>query len=188
MDEIKKVDEALPLVTKNKDGTWHIPKTLLKCEKNRPYTQGLFLEFNYSPLAVFTFNDEDKIFKGKTYPSLKKLYLMHEDPIEIDFANTYLLGWNHWMRICENKIIRNHIDQWRMELELQIRSDAIRNIIDATTTRENFQAAKWLASRGWEVRGAGRPSKAELEQKASVDLKIKEEYAADIKRFEDYKR
>ncbi len=172
----------------NDDGTWTIPKSLLKDSYGRYYTQGLFLEHSYNTkTAVFTFDDNDKEYKGKTYPSLKKLYLHHEDPIEIDFANTYLAGWDHWNRLLANNIIRNHIDKWREELELQVRSYAIKNVIDSLATKDNFQAAKWLASRGWEIRGAGRPSADEIEHNKAMNQRIAEEYADDIAVLKDYK-
>lgn len=179
MDELKK----------NKDGTWTIPKSLLKDSGGRYITQGLFLEHAYNTdMAVFTFDDNDKVYQGKTYPSLKKLYLMHEDPVEIDFANTYLCSWDQWKRMLDNKIIRIHIDKWRDELELQIRSYAIKNVIDSLATKDNFQAAKWLASRGWEIRGAGRPSKDEIEANTAKNAKLNELFAEDVARLEDYKK
>lgn len=175
-------------IKKNKDNTWDIPKGLFRDEKNRYITQGLFLEFGYNTnLAVFTLDDEDKNYKGKIYPSLKKLYLNHEDPLEYDFAITYLANWDHWKRLLDNKIIRNHIDRWRDELELQIRAYAIKNVIDMVGTKDNFQAAKWLASRGWEQRGAGRPSKADMEHHKEMNARLAEEFADDIADFQKYK-
>ncbi|MFM0827351.1 hypothetical protein, partial [Klebsiella oxytoca] len=60
-----------------------IDKKLLKDTMGRPLTQGLFLEIGYNTeYAVYTLEDEDKEYKGKTYPALKKLYLACEDPTE----------------------------------------------------------------------------------------------------------
>lgn len=104
-----------------------------------------------------------------------------EDPVEYDFANTYLLGWQHWTRLCENKIIRAHIDLWREELELKLRSRAVKDMI--RTAPESFQAAKWLADRGWSQRGAGRPTKAELEHNKKLSERIDQEYTGDVLRL-----
>ena len=53
-------------------------KTKFKDEKGRYIVQGLFLEDRYNTeLSVFTFDGEDKNYKGKIYPSLKRLYLEH---------------------------------------------------------------------------------------------------------------
>ena len=161
-----------------------IEKTKLRDGQGRPLTQSLFLEVGYNTeFAVYTFNDEDKIYKGNTYPSLKRLYLEHEDPTEYDFATTYLLGWSHWQRLNDNKLLAKHFKEWREELELRLRSQAIRGIIDMTATENSFQANKWLADRGWEKRGAGRPSKSEIEKNKAMDKRIEEEFSADVIRM-----
>lgn len=68
-------------------------KTKMKDTQGRPLTQSLFLEPNYNvDYAYYTMDDDDKNFKGKVYPSLKRLYLEMEDPTEYEFATTYLLG------------------------------------------------------------------------------------------------
>ena len=155
----------------------------------RPLTQSLFLEIGYNTqYAVFTFDDEDKEYKGKTYPSLKKLYLQSEDPTEYQFAKKHLLGWKHWKRLNENAILRVHFDEWREELEIAMRSEAILSIIDmATSDQGNLQAAKWLADRGWDKRGAGRPSKSEIDREKRINSRIGDELTADIIRMADHK-
>lgn len=155
----------------------------------RPLTQSLFLEIGYNTqYAIFTLNDEDKEYDGKTYPSLKKLYLESEDPTEYRFAKKYLLGWKHWRRLNDNAILRVHFDEWREELEVAMRSEAVLSIVDMTTSEQgNFQAAKWLADRGWDKRGAGRPSKAELEREKRISERIGDELGADIIRMQDHR-
>lgn len=107
-----------------------IDKTKLRDSRGHPLTQSLFLEIDYnSEAAIYTLKDDDHTLNGKTYLSLKRLYLECEDPTEYDFAKKYLLGWSHWKRLQENKTIRKHIDEWREELEYQIRSQAVRDII-----------------------------------------------------------
>ena len=154
----------------------------------RPLTQSLFLEIGYTDYAVYTLKEYDYPYKGKHYPSLKKLYLAEEDPTEYSFAEKHLLGWQHWKRLCENKVIAKHIDEWREELELKIRSQAVRDMqMLCASENGNYSAAKFLADRGWEKRAAGRPSKAEKERHLRVEEKIQEEFSADIKRLEDYR-
>lgn len=149
----------------------------------KPLTQSLFLEIGYNTeFALYTFKDEDHEYKGKIYPSLKKLYLEMEDPTEYEFARTYLLGWQHWKRLCDNKLIRKQIDEWREELELQLRSKGIKATIEAAKAG-NFHASKWLADRGWEQRGAGRPSKDEIEKEKKFQARTSEEYSGDVVRL-----
>lgn len=165
--------------------TLPLPKDKLKDTMGRPLTQSLFLEMGYNvPYAVYTLNDEDKEYQERIYPSLKRLFLECEDPTEYVFAKTHLLGWGHWQRLNENKMLRPYFDEWRVELEVALRSDAIRSIMDLTVQdTANFQAAKWLADGNWNKRGAGRPSKAEVERETRIRTRIGEELDFDIDRM-----
>ena len=161
-----------------------IDKNKLRDGRGRPLTQSLFLEVGYNTdFAVYTQKDEDYEYNGVVYPSLKKLYLAHEDPTEYDFACTYLLGWEHWQRICRNKMFKKMVENWREELELKLRSQAVRDIIELSTGDKGFQAAKWLADKGWDKRGAGRPSKEDIERETAVQSKLDQEYSADVVRL-----
>jgi hypothetical protein len=149
---------------------------------NRPLTQSLFLEIGYNEDAMFTLKDNDHEHNGKTYYSLKRLYMLTSDPTEYEFATTYLLGWKHWLRLCENKILRKHIDEWREELEVKLRCQGVKAAMVAANTG-NYQAAKWLADRGWDTKGPGRPSKAEIERETKIQADIRGEFEADIIRL-----
>lgn len=162
-----------------------LSKEKLKDTMGRPLTQSLFLEIGYNvQYAVYTLNDEDKEYDGRIYPSLKRLYLECEDPTEYNFAITHLLGWNHWLRLNENKVLKPYFDEWRVEMEVMLRSEAVRAIMDLTTSdNTNFQAAKWLADGQWSKRGAGRPSKADIERETSIRTRIGDELNFDIERM-----
>jgi hypothetical protein len=148
----------------------------------RPITQSMFLEIGYTEAALYTLKDNDFEYNGKVLPSIKRLYLEIADPTEYEFAQTCLLGWNHWQRLCENKAVRKHIDEWRTELEVKLRSRGVKAAISAANGG-NFQASKWLADRGWDTRGPGRPSKAEVERETKVQAAMSEEFGADIIRM-----
>lgn len=166
-----------------------IEKSRLVDTMGRPLTQSLFLEIGYSEYAVYTLKEFDYEYKDKLYPSLKKLYLKEEDPTEYVFAEKHLLGWQHWKRLCENKLVRKHVDEWREELELKIRSQAIRDMMSLCASENgNFSAAKFLADRGWEKRAAGRPSKAEKERQDRIEDRIQAEFAADVARLADFRK
>jgi hypothetical protein len=145
-------------------------------------TQSLFLELGYAEEALFTLKDFDHEWNGKIYPSLKRLYLEMADPTEYAFATEYLLNWRHWQRICENKVLGRHIDEWRDELEVKLRSKAILDAIHAAKDG-NFQAAKWVADRGWSTKGRGRPSKEEVERETKIQARISDEYSGDVVRM-----
>lgn len=154
--------------------------------RGRPLTQSLFLELGYQEdFAIYTLKDWDWDYNGKKYPSIKRLYLQHEDPLEYGFATTYFLGWNHWLRLCENKAIRKYIDEWRNELALKLSSQSIRNIIDMTADEKGFQAAKYVAERGWEKSPVGRPKKDTSERDARIEERLEEEFGKDIQRLQE---
>lgn len=148
----------------------------------KPLTQSLFLEIGYTDQSMYTLKEEDYMYEGKLFPSLKRLYLEMEDLTEYEFANTYLLGWKHWKRLCENKLIRKHIDEWREELELKVRARGIKEAVRAAEAG-GFQAAKWLADRGWAQRPAGRPSKEEIEREKKIHARLADEFSADVIRL-----
>lgn len=164
---------------------WLPDKSLMKDAMNRPLTQGLFLELNYGDFAYYTLKDDDYEYKGKLYKSLKKLYLESRDPTEYDFATKYLLGWEHWRRICANAALRKEIVKWREELELAIRSQAIAIIQDIAERDDNFQAAKFLADRGWEKNGRGRPSKEDVDRHMKVNELLNTEFDDDFNRVQN---
>lgn len=142
----------------------NIDKSKYKDEHGRYIVQGLFLEDRYNPdMSVFTFDGEDKVYKGKTFPSLKRLYLEHGDPKEYSFARKYLYDWGHWQRLCKNAVVKKHIEGWREELELSLVSEGVAALIDLALNEKSYQAAKYLADRGWDKGERGRPSKEEIE-------------------------
>ncbi len=166
-------------------------KSKLIDSMGRPLTQSLFLEIGYNTeFAVYTLKDYDFEYKGKVYPSLKQLFLAHEDPTEYDFANTYLLGWNHWKRLNENRSLTQHFEEWRQELELKVRSQAVRDIMSmcAENAQGSFQAAKWLADKGWDKRTPGRPSKQEMNREKQMQKRIDDEFGADVIRMSEAQR
>ncbi len=159
-------------------------KSLLKSTNGIPLTQSLFLEIGYTDYAVYTLKDEDYEYKGKVYPSLKRLYLEMEDVGEYLFASEHLLGWDQWRRLCENKQVAEHIEKWRYELELKLRSKAIIEIQLRAKSEKGISAARWLAEKGWDKRQAGRPSKAEVEREVKIQADLQSLYGDDLKRIE----
>lgn len=148
----------------------------------RPITQSMFLEIGYSDAAIYTLKDVDHEYNGKVYPSLKRLYLLEEDPTEYEFAVKYLLGWKHWQRICENKLIRRSINEWREELEIKLRSRAVREMVKSSSNGK-IVASKWLADKGWAQRGAGRPSKESVDSEKAFLASVAEEFSEDVLRL-----
>lgn len=151
-----------------------------------PYTQALFLELGYDvDAAVYTLKEYDYTYQDKVYPSIKRLYLEMEDTTEYLFANEYFLSYNHWLRMCENKAIRKHIDEWRTELELKLRATALRSIVDMSADDKGFQAAKYIAEAGWKKGAVGRPKKDTSDIDAKVEKRLNEEFKDDALRLRE---
>lgn len=163
-----------------------IDKSLFKDAKGRYMTQGLFFEFAHNKEnACFTIDGQDKSCENnqavRPLISLKRLYLEMEDPHEYEFASTYLYDWEHWMRICDNKVLGRHIDKWREELEIKIRSAGFQKILDKMEEGD-IQATKYVADRGWDKR-VGRPSKAEKQREDNIQQRIEDEFSSDVVRL-----
>lgn len=145
-------------------------------------TQSLFLELGYKDEAIYTLKEEDHEYNGIVLPSIKRLYVELEDPTEYEFATTYFAGWKHWQRICDNKVLSRYIAEWREELEVKLRSQAVRKMKNSADSG-NYQAAKWLADRGWDTRKAGRPSREEIAKEVAIQATEANEYSADASRL-----
>ena len=167
---------------------WKLDKRALRNSKQAFLTQALFLEhaFDYD-IAVYSRSDEDKIHiaSGKVYPSLKRLYIECNDPTEYKFATKYLGGWKHWQRLTSgsNKLLLSIVEEWRLELEVKLRSEGI-NSMHALTKEGNVNASKWIAEKGWAPKGRGRPSKEEVTRERKVQAAIKSEVQDDLSRLQ----
>lgn len=170
---------------KNKD---LIDRSKLKDSRGRLIVQGLFLEDSYNTdLAVYTYADDDKEYKGHVYPSLKRLYLQHMDPVEYDFAITNLASWGHWQRLCKNSVVSKEIEKWREELRLKLISEGVSMLIHLATAKDSYQAAKYLADQGWDVKSKGRPSNEEIEGHIKKAADLQSEYNTDVILLKEHK-
>lgn len=157
--------------------------------RGRPLTQSLFLEIGYNTdYAVYTLKDFDHEYQGKTYPSLKQLYLAHEDPVEYDFATTHLYSWDQWQQMCDSKVLLPHIEKWRFELQLKLSSQAVRDIIASTEEEGGFQARKYVAERSWNKNPVGRPKKDTSELDRKLEERLNNEFKDDVARVVEFRR
>lgn len=133
-------------------------------------TRKLFREFAGIG-APYCLTEYDK--DGST--SLKRLYLECADITEYEFAKRYLGGMSHWLALCECKWFKVHLYDWRKELELKIRSEALKRVIQEGRSggKSAFSANRFIVERGYltkEEKQAqpkrGRPSKEEIKNEA----------------------
>ncbi len=144
-------------------------------------TKGLFVEFYGSDKSkcLYTLEDVDKHGpEGEVYKSLYQAYIAMGDLFERDFALAYFESWDHWDEIRNTDWMKPILEKWRKELEVQIKAEALMRIqMEASGTGKNaYNANVYLARGAWKEdsdkpartgKGAGRPSKAQIEQEAS---------------------
>ena len=150
-------------------------------------TQSIFIEYSDNRFAVFSIKDYDFEKDGVMYPSLKQLYMNHPGNMpgdgEYDFVSTYLHSWKQWKAIAASgtyvngKPLRKHIEEWREELEIKRRCEAIKGIIEKSA--DNYQAQKWLAEKGYEQHSKGRPKKEDVAKAARQEALIADELKSD---------
>lgn len=158
---------------------------MFKDTKNQWLTRGLFYElsdYKVGEFVQFTLSDEDITKKGKKLISLRSLYIEAGDPTEYLFAILHLGGWSHWKKMLGCKDIATAVEDWREELEIKIRSEAIVQMADNALAGQ-FQASKYFADKGWDLRKAGAPSKAEKAGQKKRDTKLAKVVEGDFKRL-----
>lgn len=147
---------------------------------NRWLTVGLFLETHNSgqdKYIVYTLEP----YSRNGLPSLHQLYLQYEDLTEYQFSRECLGGWDHWQEILQSdkEKLHQYINTWRSELEIKLKSQAFKRIINEAEAdgRNGFAANKYVIERSWagdfskpkprqNESKRGRPSKQEVSQKA----------------------
>lgn len=159
-------------------------------ERNVRLLKGLFLETGGRESGMYTLRDKDHTSEGKTFVSLRRLYLEEEDVTEYSFANKHMESWEHWQMLLECKWFQEYVTRWRTELELKLKSRALKNIMAeaAGQTKSSFNANKWLAEKNWIDKAAesnrrGRPSKAEINKIAMEEAMSTRQVNDDMKRL-----
>lgn len=151
-----------------------VPKDKLIDTQGRPLTSGLFIESKDPKFAVYTLKDHDATVDGVKYPSLKRLYLELEDPVEYTFVKEHLYNFRQWERMCENSELSLHINEWRRELDLKLASSAVAGILEIATDElasGQLQALKFFAKSEYKTtkNPVGRP-KREPKEKPEEDF------------------
>lgn len=160
----------------------------MKDDRGAWRTLSLFYEHrhpDYTP--IFTVYEKDRYVEEDdvTYPSLKKIYLSydHVPGNEYDFAIETFGSWEQWERITRASRLVEMIKSWRNELEVKIRSNAVKSIIrtSAGDSAASATAARWLAEKGY-TPSRGRPTKAEKEGYLKQEQSIRNEIDDDLER------
>lgn len=145
---------ASPEDFKDKGGRWRTASLFMESNKD---------ESKYP--SVFTLADEDR--DGRL--SAKRIYMDANDPTEFLAAKHLFGSFDCWTNLCDSPFFKPHLDRWRSELHVRIRSRSVKVIEEAAETGDKtatqLAAAKWLAQQEWHGnkikpnKGPGRPRK-----------------------------
>lgn len=139
---------------------------------NRPVVMGLFKE-HARPDAVFK-----PIY---TIPEWKEVYMKHSDVTEYGPAMELLEDWEHWTIVREHPIMKKHIDAWQKEVEVKLRSEAVKQMMKHSKGQHGAVAAKWIAEGGYKPKDLR--SKASRQQEESIRKEVDKQVSADVIRL-----
>lgn len=111
------------------------------------------------------------------------------DPTEYEAAVILAGSWENWTRMKQlwphfKNVI---LPSWLEEVEIKIKSMAIRNLCALAKTDKGAASAKWIAEGRYNQRRAGSPSKAEVQKEARIAAGVTTEVEDDISRVVDFK-
>lgn len=163
------------------------PKNIFRNPMGRRYLRALFFEEvgEDKSTVVYTLKREDHL----GYPSLYRLYMETADPTEYRFARDHLDGWSHWKELSEADWFAPYIDEWRLELEVRLRSTALARILDEATSNTSnnaYHANKYLLEGSWKPKESskrGRPSKDTIRQEIIAQAASRREIEDDAERL-----
>ena len=159
-------------------------------------TKVLFYELNGfdASAAVYTLMDDDIEVDGHKLLSLRKAYIESRDPQEGIFASRYFYSYAHWMAVSELLNLREEVSEWRRELEMILKSEALKIIVREAEEdgKNSYEANKFLlTSKFWDKEDKtpkgeakrGRPSKAEIAARLQEETDLEKRLKADMKRI-----
>lgn len=146
-------------------------ENLFRIHTGQRKLRGLFFETTNADKTGVVYTLKDRDHEG--YTSLYRLYMEHDDPTEYTFAVSCLDSWEHWEILCNCTWFKPYVARWRRELEVRARARALNAIKEAAKadSKDSFQANKFLLNGGWKNdkrKGAGRPSKEEVQNAAKA--------------------
>lgn len=84
------------------------------------------------------------------YIALKEVYMAIGDVTEYEFAIKVFGSFRHWKQLTKLAWVKDHVAEWREELAIKLKSQAVRGIVELVdeewvkeTTK--LQGLKWLA-------------------------------------------
>jgi hypothetical protein len=137
--------------------------------------------------AIYTLKPEDHTSKGRTYPSLRRLYLDLGDDTEYYFAETYFGGWPHWKRLLSCNWFVDYLSEIREELRAKQAADSkrrIREIAENRSDKGSLQANRLLLEESKKTDNpVGRPSRDSINRRAQEIVEDQAQLQEDLDRI-----
>lgn len=160
-----------------------VPHNKLKNHQNRRVARSLFPEiyndpqFGFFTLKRWNTNPSEDYPEGLVSFPLTYLKYCVDDPTEYTMAVEVFGDWEHWQLVSEVPGLQNTIKALRSERDVAIKSKGFKHIAQevAAQGKNSYQAAKWLAEKGWETdvidsrRKVSRAQQKQAEEEAKTD-------------------
>lgn len=157
----------------------------LKAANNKTIGSGLFIELSYDDKThvIWTLKEFDH---EQGYPSFHQLYMSYceDDPTEYTLATEVFGSWPAWEVISNQKAVKAYIDEYRKEVIVRIKSNAIKAIaLEAKSGKASYQANKLLLDKGWLDAEATKTAKARIAKRKQEETKALSLLAEDAERL-----
>lgn len=150
-------------------------------------TNSLFVEhWNNKFEPILTLKETDV----NGCPSLRQIYLAHEDPTEYYFAKSVFGSWDYWKELRGCELLRAEVEKWRSELEVKLRAKAFVKIMETANDKHSkfaYDANKMIVKEGWKLPESsaatrGRPSKKEVSEELAKQAALEKQILENAKR------
>lgn len=142
------------------------------------YDKSVFCDSQGKKVVVGLFEEFDRPDRKFRPPfklsDWKEVFIQSHDPSEYDAAMKLVGDWEHWQLIRNHPFISPYVDNWHKEMEVMLRSEAIKLMHQHARQQGGTAAAKWLADKGYATdvvkRGRGRPKHKEEQPEREEDV------------------
>lgn len=116
----------------------------------------------------------------------RERFVAELDPTEYRGGAALVGSWSEWQRFKRNwpSFQRLHLDDWLEEIDVKLKSLALKTLVHEARAGNNpAAAAKFLSEGKYKERKAGRPSKGEVLRQTRIDAQVEKEIANDLERL-----
>lgn len=111
----------------------------------------------------------------------RKVYVDCADPTEYLAAMQLVGDWGHWELVRNYPKLKPIFDSWQKEVEIRLRSEALRELMKHSKKEGGTAAAKWIAEGGYTKRDMRKKEDKQLE--TTIKKEVSNQVAADAVRL-----